>query len=62
MKHHSILHFLFVPGLTAILLIGGLGVENQQNGLRVIYLCWAGPKSKDTDRNERKNKPDEIKQ
>jgi hypothetical protein len=33
---HHILHSLFVDGLTRILVVGGLGVEDQQNGLRKV--------------------------
>jgi hypothetical protein len=35
----QILHFLFGRGLTAILLVGGLAVECQQNGLLVPVYC-----------------------
>jgi hypothetical protein len=52
---HHILCFLFVRGLT-IILVGGLGVEDQQNGLRevpvllhVTSFCGDGPKGKSTD-------------
>jgi hypothetical protein len=50
MECHHILHFLFVRGLTTILQVGELGVEDQQNGLRkvptflhVIYFCRVRP-------------------
>jgi hypothetical protein len=33
MEHQHILRFLFVNGLTTIHLVGGLGVEDQQNDL-----------------------------
>jgi hypothetical protein len=33
MEHQHILRFLFVHGLTTIHLVGGLGVEDQQNDL-----------------------------
>jgi hypothetical protein len=45
MEHHHILRFLSVHGLTTILLVGGLGVEDQQSSfheapilLHVIFL------------------------
>jgi hypothetical protein len=38
MEHHHILSFLFVRGLTAILLVGGLGVEDQPCGLPQIHI------------------------
>ena len=40
MEHHDILHLTVERGLTAIFLIGGLGVEDQQKGLclRVMSL------------------------
>jgi hypothetical protein len=34
LEHHSILCFIFARALTAILLVGGLGVENQWHELR----------------------------
>jgi hypothetical protein len=52
------LRFLFACGLTAVLLVGGLGVENGQNGpevvlilLHAISVCavgskWEGPPNK----------------
>jgi hypothetical protein len=59
MDHHQILRLLFVRGLTTILLVGGLGVEEKQNGLgeipflfRVLYFCGVGAKRKSTDQNE----------
>jgi hypothetical protein len=33
MEHRYILHLLVAPGLTIILLVGALRVENQQNGI-----------------------------
>jgi len=36
MEHHGILRFLFVCGLKKIFLVGGLGVEDQQNGLSEV--------------------------
>ena len=36
MKYHRLLLFMFVRCWTAISLLGGLGVEDQQNGLYVI--------------------------
>jgi hypothetical protein len=33
MRHQHISHFLFICGLTAILLVTGLAVEDQQSGL-----------------------------
>jgi hypothetical protein len=59
MEHHHILSFLIVHSLTAILLIGGLGVEDQPCGLpqvpillREIYFCGAAPKETCPDRNQ----------
>jgi hypothetical protein len=34
--HRHILRFLFVRGSTTTLIVGGLGVDDQQNCLRVI--------------------------
>jgi hypothetical protein len=44
MAHQHILRFLFVHGLTTIHLVGGLGVEDQQNDLlvNVISFCEDG--------------------
>jgi hypothetical protein len=36
MEHHHILCFLFVRGLTTILLLGALGVQRQQNVFRQV--------------------------
>ena len=42
------MYFLFVHGLTTILVVRGLGVEDQQNGLREIPILlrliyfWGG--------------------
>jgi DNA replicative helicase MCM subunit Mcm2 (Cdc46/Mcm family) len=51
MEHHNILRFLFLRGLITILLIGGLGVEDQQNGFREVsvstlltYFCRVAQK------------------
>jgi hypothetical protein len=44
MEQHNILRFLFVRGMTATLLVGGLGVEDQQNVLCVIYVSGVGNK------------------
>jgi hypothetical protein len=38
MEYHHILHSLFVRGLKAVFLVGGMGVEDQENGLHVIFL------------------------
>jgi len=38
MEHHNILRFLFVCGLEKVFLVGGLGVEDQQNGLIEVAL------------------------
>ena len=38
MEHHNILRFLLVRGLTTTFLVGGLGVENQLNGLREVQI------------------------
>jgi hypothetical protein len=42
MEHHHILSFLFVRGLTAILLVGGLGVEDKQkcNHIDFLFAEW----------------------
>jgi hypothetical protein len=46
-EHRQILRLLFVHGFKTSLLVGGLGVEGQRNGLRdvpllryVIYYLW----------------------
>jgi len=59
MEHHYILSFLFVRSLTAILLVGGLGVEDQTCGLPeirilicVIYFSGVAPKRAYHDRNQ----------
>jgi hypothetical protein len=59
MEHHRILCFLFMLGLTTILLVGGLGFEDQENCLReipnlicVISLCGLKPNRKPIDQNE----------
>jgi hypothetical protein len=36
MEHHHILRFLSVRGLTTILLVSGLGVEDKQNSFREV--------------------------
>jgi hypothetical protein len=36
MEHHHIPRFLFVRGLKRIFLVGGLGVEDQQNDLSEV--------------------------
>jgi hypothetical protein len=38
MEHHNVLRFLFVRGLKKIFLVGGMGVEDQQNGLSEVAL------------------------
>ena len=38
MQHRHTFRFLFVRGLTTVLLVGGLGVEDQENGLRQFPL------------------------
>jgi hypothetical protein len=38
MEHHHILSFLFVRGLTSILLVSGLGVEDQLCDLPLIHI------------------------
>jgi len=52
-EHHNVLRFLIVRGLKKIFLVGGLGVEDQQNGLSkiapsicVIFLRVLGLKKK----------------
>ena len=51
MEHRHTLRFLFVRGLTTVLLVGGLAVDDQENGLRqfplllhVIPFRWDGAK------------------
>jgi hypothetical protein len=48
---HNFLRFLFVCGLTGVLLVCGLGVEDEQNSpeevpilLHAIYVCAVGSK------------------
>jgi hypothetical protein len=36
MRHHHISRFLFICGLTTILLVNGLAVEDQWNGLCAV--------------------------
>jgi hypothetical protein len=50
MEHHNILRFRFLRLIT-ILLIGGMGVEDQHNGFREVsvstlltYFCGVAPK------------------
>lgn len=56
MGHHHVLRFRFVHGL-AIFLASGLGVENQQNGLREVpihsmwFIFGVRPKRKAADQN-----------
>jgi hypothetical protein len=59
-KHHQILVFLFMHGLTANFLVGELGVKLQQNGLckspiilSVIYFWVAAPIRKSTIHNHK---------
>ena len=52
MRQYCILRFIFVPGLTAIFVTGGLRVEDKQNNLHVFNLCWFGPTRKFTDQNQ----------
>lgn len=33
-------------------LVGGLGVEDQQNRLRVIYFCGDGPRGESNNQNQ----------
>jgi hypothetical protein len=56
MWHHHILRALLVRGLTIILLMGGLGVEDHQNGLQevptllqAIPFCGVGTQTKSND-------------
>jgi len=57
-ENHHILHFLPVRGLETIFLVGGLGVEEQQNSrrevpilLHVISFWEFRPKGKLSDQN-----------
>jgi len=36
MGHYHSLHFLFMRGFTVIFVVGGLGVKDQQSGLREV--------------------------
>jgi len=45
-KNHGILLFLFVLGLSAISLLGGLSNYYRNNGLHIISFCGVGPKLK----------------
>jgi hypothetical protein len=39
-RYYHILRFVFVRGLTTIPFVGGLGVEDQQNGLREVSILF----------------------
>jgi hypothetical protein len=59
MKLHHILRFLFVHGSTTTVLVGGLGVEDQQNELveapillQMISFCVVGQRKKSTKQNQ----------
>jgi hypothetical protein len=41
-------------------LVGGLGVEDQQNSLRVIYFCGVGPRDKSNNQNQENGKEQQI--
>jgi hypothetical protein len=41
MKHHHILSFLFEQALATVFLVGGLGIENSQNGLREVTMIFS---------------------
>jgi len=45
-KNHGILLFLFVLGLSATSLVGGLSNYNRKNGLHILSFCGVGPKLK----------------
>jgi hypothetical protein len=45
-ENHDILLFLFVPGLSAISLVGGLSKYDRKNGIHTISFCGVGPKLK----------------
>jgi hypothetical protein len=38
MEHHLFLRLLFLRGLTAIFVVGGLGIVDEQNGLRESHI------------------------
>jgi len=38
MQYHHILRSLFLHGLTTVFLVGGMGVEDQENGLLENFL------------------------
>jgi hypothetical protein len=40
MEHYHTFSFQFVRGLTAILLVGGLGVEDQPSGLPEVLIYY----------------------
>jgi hypothetical protein len=53
MEHHNLLRFLFLRGLITTLLVGGMDVEDQQNGfcevsvsILLTYFCRIAPKGK----------------
>jgi hypothetical protein len=59
MEHRYTLRFPFVRGLTTVLLVGGLGVDDEENGLRrfplllhVIPFRWDRAKRKPIDQNQ----------
>jgi hypothetical protein len=63
MEHQNILRVLFLRGLMTILLVGGLGVEDQQDGFREVsisvlltYFCRVAPKG--SYRSKPRNKSD----
>ena len=45
-ENHDILLFLFVLGLSAISLVGGLRKYDRKNGLHIISFCGVQPKLK----------------
>jgi len=52
MEQYHTLPFQFVLGLRIIFMVGGLGVEDQKNSLRVIYFCGVGPREKSNNQNK----------
>jgi hypothetical protein len=48
-EHHLILHILFNCGLTTIVMVGGLAIEDKYNGFIKArdYVCRSKPKTLD---------------
>jgi hypothetical protein len=66
-EHQHVLRFPFVRGLTTILLVGGLGVEDQRNLFREVLLlllvtdfCGVPPKRKFTFESQNWKEKSEV--